>query len=246
MPEAGPKTPQEPASAASSISWPRVAAGVLQGILLLGYPVAIYYAHTRLETRALGVVLIVLIGGGALVRLRGSWHEVRDLAKQHLGIAAMIGLAVALDDRVYLLFLPAAVSGYLFFTFQASLRRGSPMIERFARIVEDDLPDFTLPYCRAVTRMWCGFFALNSLMVATLAVAAPLGWWAIYSGALFYGLLALLLAGEFVFRKLWFRYYTGGAADTLLSRLFPAEVTERGRRSLAYDRMRRADLEPEL
>jgi uncharacterized membrane protein len=244
MPEAGPRTPQDGASPASTISWLRVAAGVLQGVFFLGYPVAVYYAHTRLETRALGLALLLLIGGGALLRMRGSWAEVGDLLKQHAGIAVMIALAVALDERVYLLFLPAAVSGYLFLTFLGSLRSGMPMIERFARIVEDDLPDFTLPYCRGVTRMWCGFFALNALAVCALALWAPLGWWAIYAGGVFYVLLGLLLGSEFVFRKLWFRYYTGGAADEFMARLFPADRTERGRRSLAYDEARRAGIAP--
>jgi uncharacterized membrane protein len=214
---------------------------VLQGVFFLGYPVAVYLAHTRLETRVLGVVLLVLIGGGALLRMRGSWNEVGGLLKQHAGIGLMIVLAVVLDERVYLLFLPAAVSAYLLFTFAGSLRHGQPMIERFARIVEDDLPDFTLPYCRAVTKTWCAFFALNALAVCVLAIWAPLAWWALYAGGVFYVLLGLLLGGEFIFRKLWFRYYTGGAADELLARLFPAERTERGRRSLAYDEARRAD-----
>ena len=35
-------------------------------------------------------------------------------------------------------------------------------------------------------------------------------------------------------RKLRFRYYGDGPADLLFARVFPAERTERGRRSLAY------------
>lgn len=217
----------------------QVVGAIAEGVFFLAYPLAIYTAHTRLETRSLALVLIALLAMGIAIRWRRSLHEMGDLLKQHLGIAAMIGLAVLLDERLYLLFLPAAVSAYLLFTFAHSLRRGPPMIERFARIVEDDLPDFTLPYCRVVTQVWCAFFALNALVVCWLAIAAPLGWWALYAGIVFYLLLGTLLAGEFVFRKLWFRYYTGGPADQILARLFPADRTERGRRSLAYDARRR-------
>jgi uncharacterized membrane protein len=145
-----------------------------------------------------------------------------------------------LGDRTLLLLLPTIVSAYLFATFAWSLRRGPPMIERFARMVEDDLPDFTLPYCRKVTGIWCAFLAANAGAVLVLALAAPLGWWALYTGALFYLLLGLLLAGEFVFRKWWFRHYGDGLADRLLARCFPAERTANGRRSLAYAERRRA------
>lgn len=233
--EASPNSAPSP----NSLSALQALSAAAQALFFLAYPFAIYTAHTRLETRPLGFALIALLGLALLIRMRRSLRELGDVLKQHLGIVAMIGLAIALDERVFLLFLPAAVSLYLLFTFQRSLSHGQPMIERFARIVEDDLPDFTLPYCRRVTQIWCGFFAANAIVVCALALAAPLAWWAVYSGLLFYGLLGALLAGEFVFRKLWFRYYTQGAADVVFARLFPAERTERGRRSLAYDARRR-------
>ena len=56
---------------------------------------------------------------------------------------------------------------------------------------------------------------------------------------LFYVLLGALLAGEFLFRKWWFRYYGAGPVDRVFARLFPAEATPNGRRSLAYVAARR-------
>jgi uncharacterized membrane protein len=200
----------------------------------VAYPLAVYWAHTRLETRALGVTLLALLGLGVLVRLRGHFEALRGVLAQHAGIVVLVVLAIALDERALLLVLPAAVSLYLLATFGASLRSGPPMIERFARIIEDDLPDFTLPYCRAVTIVWCGFFCVNAIAVCLLAFVAPLGWWAIYNGLIFYALLGGLMGVEFVLRKLRFRYYGDGAIDRFMARLFPAERTARGRRSLAY------------
>jgi uncharacterized membrane protein len=216
----------------------KIILSILEAVFFVAYPFAIYYAHTRLETRSLGIVLIVLLCTALAIRLRGSLREIGDLVKQHAGIGVLILLAVAADSRVYLLFLPAVVSLYLLFTFGASLRIGPPMIERFARMVEDDLPDFTLPYCRRVTWIWCGFFAANALCVVTLALTAPLEWWAVYTGIVFYALLGLLLGVEFMIRKLTFRYYGDGAAELLFARLFPAEKTGKGRRSLAYQAAR--------
>jgi hypothetical protein len=70
--------------------------------------------------------------------------------------------------------------------------------------------------------------------VGGLALFAPLAWWTLYTGLVFYLLLGALLVGETLVRKLWFRGYGRGPVDQVLARLFPAERTANGRRSLAY------------
>lgn len=221
------------------LSW-RSVATALQGLFYIAYPLVIYAAHTRLETRSVAGILLGLYGLSMLLRLRGGGSGLWRVIRQHLALIALIATAVALGNRTLLLLLPMLVSLYLFTSFAWSLRRGPPMIERFARLADDDLPDFTLAYCRRVTEIWCAFLAGNAVAVLVLALAAPIGWWALYTGGLFYLLMGLLLAGEFVFRKWWFRYYGGGVADRLLLRWFPPERTANGRRSLAYVERRQA------
>ncbi len=218
----------------------QVVAGALQGGFYLSYPLILYLAHTRLSARGVGGILLALYGASMLLRMRGSAAELWRIARQHLPLLALIAAAIALGNRTLLLLLPMLVSLYLLGTFADSLRRGPPMIERFARAIEDDLPDFTLPYCRRVTAIWCGFLAANSLVVAGLAFFAPLGWWALYTGVLFYLLLGALLAAEFCFRKWWFRYYDDGVLDRIFARWFPPERTANGQRSLAYVAQREA------
>ena len=217
-----------------------MATALLQGLFYLAYPLVIYAAHAQLGTRGVGGILLGLYGLSLLLRMRGSAAELWHLVRQHAALAGLIVAAMLLGNRTLLLLLPMLVSLYLFATFAWSLRRGPPMIERFARMVEDDLPDFTLPYCRKVTGIWCLFMAGNAAAVLVLAVAAPIAWWALYTGAVAYILLGLLLAGEFLFRKWWFRYYGDGPADRLLARWFPPERTANGRRSLAYVARREA------
>jgi hypothetical protein len=84
--------------------------------------------------------------------------------------------------------------------------------------------------------------ACNAVAVAVLAFAAPLEWWALYTGLVFYLLMGLLIGVEFCFRKWWFRYYGDGHVDRLLARLLPAERTANGRRSLEYVARREAGL----
>jgi uncharacterized membrane protein len=221
------------------LSW-RSAAAALQGLFYLGYPLVIYAAHARLETRRVAGILLALYGLAMLLRLRGSRSDLWHVLRQYLPLIALTAAAIVLGNRTLLLLLPMLVSLYLFAIFAWSLRRGPPMIERFARLAEDDLPEFTLPYCRKVTEVWCAFLAANAAAVLVLALGAPISWWALYTGALAYLLMILLLAGEFVFRKLWFRHYGDGVADRLLGRWFPPERTANGRRSLAYVARRQA------
>jgi uncharacterized membrane protein len=216
----------------------RVALGIVQGALFLVYPFVVYLGLKRLETRAVGGLLLGLYAVSFALRVRGPAAEVWQLARQHLGLALLIGAAVVTGERIVLLLLPMAVSLYLLATFGWSLWAGPPIVERFARLTDPDLPGFCVPYCRKVTIAWCGFLAANSLCVALLAAAAPVEWWALYTGLVFYLLLGALFAFEFVLRKLWFRFYGDGLADRILSRIFPPERTANGRRSLAYVRDR--------
>jgi uncharacterized membrane protein len=216
------------------LSAAQIAAGVVQTLFYLAYPFVLYFAYTRLETRGVGALLLGLYAVSIALRVRGPIRELWSILRQHLGLAALIGLAIATDERIALLLLPSAASLYLLWTFARSLRRGPPMIERFARLVEDDLPDFCVPYCRKVTLVWCVFLASNTAVVAGLALAGSLEWWALYTGFVFYLALGTLLGIEFVVRKLWFRYYGNGLADRLFAAAFPPQRTANGRRSLDY------------
>ncbi|MBJ78092.1 MAG: hypothetical protein CMJ98_13910 [Planctomycetes bacterium] len=212
----------------------RLAVTVVQTLFFLAFPLIVWLAYTHLGTRALGTLLIGLYAVAFFVRGRGSAGELGGLARRHLPLVLLVLLAVVTGSGTLLLFVPMFVSLYLFWTFAETLRSGMPMIERFARMVEVDLPDFCVPYCRKVTQVWCFFLAANALCVGALALWAPLEWWTLYAGLIFYLLMGALLGGEFVFRKLWFRYYGDGLADRIFAKLFPPEQTENGRRSLLY------------
>jgi uncharacterized membrane protein len=211
-----------------------VVAGFLQTAFYLAYPFTVYFAYSRLGTRQLALLLLGLYAISVAVRYRGSAADLWALLRQFAGIGLLIGIAVTTGNRTVLLFLPVVVNLFLFGTFSLSLRKGPPMIERFARMVEDDLPDFTIPYCRKVTIAWCMFLASNAVFMLALALAAPLSWWALYTGLISYLVIGTLLAAEFVLRKIWFRHYGNGLANRIFRWIFPPQRTALGRRSLAY------------
>jgi uncharacterized membrane protein len=214
-------------------------ARTLQTLFYIAYPAVVYFGYQYLPTRQLGLLLLALYGATVLLNLRGSIQQLGAIIRQHVPLVGLILGATAFDNSTLLLFLPMVVSGYLLSTFALTLRSGPPMIERFARAIEGDLPPFTLDYCRRVTIAWCVFMTLNTAAIGVLILAAPIEIWALYTGGVFYVLLGLLIGLEVCYRKWLFRFYGDGLGDRLFSRLFPAEATAFGRRSLEYDRARK-------
>lgn len=91
---------------------------------------------------------------------------------------------------------PVAINLALLTAFASSLRRGTPMIERFARLIDDVLSPEQQKWCRLWTRIWCGYFLINATISAALALLAPLFWWSLYTSLLAYIGMGLLFASE--------------------------------------------------
>jgi len=228
----------------------QVVIGVAFTALILASPLLLRPAALRVGPR--GVAAFTL--GGTLLALvarsarRGPGFGFGST--QLVGVGLLAGLTLVSGRRLFLMLLPALVYAYLIWIFVRSLEQPVSIIGRMARRVDPKAPDFIDPYCRKLTLVWCGVFAVNMVCIAAFALA---GWddaWAWYSGALSYLFMAVVQGLEFVVRKVWFRHYGRGPLDRLFARLFPSENTSTGRRSLAYIQKMRArlargeDLEP--
>ncbi|MGO2992551.1 MAG: hypothetical protein ACTIDY_13865 [Halomonadaceae bacterium] len=95
---------------------------------------------------------------------------------------------------------PIAVNAIMLAIFLSSLWRGMPIIERLARLREPELPAAGIRYTRHVTWAWCGFFVLNGGIACWTALYASLATWTLYNGAISYGLIAIMFAGEWLLR----------------------------------------------
>lgn len=205
----------------------RVAA-VLGAILTATYPLAVYVGLTRFSARGLGLVLLVALVPGLALRI-GSIDRARlsahlwPVLRVPLSVAAIVAVAALLDERQLFLWLPVLINLMLLGQFAASLRAEVSMIERFARLADPELPEGGVAYCRKVTVVWCGFFLVNGAIAGILALTAPIAWWALYTGAIAYGLIGLLFAGEFVVRRAIFRRF----GDTLPDRVLAALIGRR-------------------
>jgi uncharacterized membrane protein len=187
--------------------------GILGALFALLYPVGVYIGLTRLNARLFGVGLASLLLVGLGLRLNGRERaHALVAARIPLTVVALLATGALLDDRRVFLALPVVTNLALLAHFAVSLRT-IPVAERFARAHDDELSSARVAYCRAVTIMWCVFFVVNGGITAVLGLFAPLGWWALYTGALSYIALGSLALGEYFVRRARFGKYTRAHAS---------------------------------
>ncbi len=200
----------------------QVLIGVLQAIVLVTYPVAVYFGLSHFSTRGVGLLVLALLAPTLVKALRSRREQLMATMGLPLAVAFLMLLAIASDDVRFVLAYPALVNLVLLLQFGFTLRRGSQsMVERFARLQVDYLSPKEIEYCRVVTASWCGFFVLNGVACALFAALASRATWALYTGLLSYLVLGLLFAVEFTIRKYLFRRYGPGLLDRFFAWVFP-------------------------
>jgi uncharacterized membrane protein len=162
----------------------------------LSYPFAVYFGQQQLSPRHFAL----LLGGLWLARLLSQAQRPgsRWMAAAALAFCLLLGLA---DNPDLLRWYPVLMSLFCLGLFGLSLTFGPPLVERLARLREPDLPEAGVRYTRQVTKLWMGFFLANAAIASALTLWAPLSWWALYTGLISYGLMALLFAGEWLVRQ---------------------------------------------
>ncbi|EDQ00546.1 hypothetical protein [Shewanella benthica] len=172
---------------------------IVTGILLLGYPLAVYFGLNYLPTGTIAMVLCCFL----IVRLLIQKQQVKVMI---LPILVGIGLTAAsfiAKRHDWLLYYPVVINLSMLMLFVYSLKLGPSMIERLARLKEPELPHEAIPYLKKVTRIWCGLFVFNGSVALYTAHYASLEIWTLYNGLIAYLLIGSLLGGEWLYRTIW-------------------------------------------
>jgi len=217
-------------------NWLAVGAlGALLGGVLIAYPFALAAATPRLGVPGVAWLLLALAVFSIAVQ---AWRGValpRGAVAASLGVPVLLAGAAFSGDARLLQLVPSAVYLALAAGFYATLRSGDSIIERAARALVPEAPDFIRPYCRKLTALWALFFAATAIVAAALALAGKRSEWELFTGRLVYALMLVASGVEFLVRKTWFRYYFhGGWFDRIWAKLFPPEATPEGRRSMQH------------
>ena len=170
-------------------------------LLLLGaaYPLFVLAALTFLPAFAVGLLLIAVLA----VRLLFVSGKTKALISPGMLLAciATSGGLLFLDATLAIQAYPVVISFGLAVMFARSLMSPPNIIEKFARLAEPRLNAQGVRYTQKVALIWILFFVANAAIAAVLAVRGDMSSWAFYTGFLSYGLIGLLLGGEFIVRQ---------------------------------------------
>lgn len=161
--------------------------------LFVIYPFALWQLFEHGLILAAAALLFITV-------LLGAWIQRSKTALFCAAAAGLLALcAVCFNQPQTLKLYPVMVNIVLLAVFALSLT-GTSVVERLARLKTKNLPDYAISYCRRVTVVWCLFFIANALIALDSALFRSDAWWALYNGAISYGLIGLMFAVEFVVR----------------------------------------------
>ncbi|MNV73229.1 hypothetical protein D3C71_1663670 [compost metagenome] len=149
--------------------------------------------HFSPRVMALALVALALLRAGT--SRQAGWRAMAVLAA---GLALIV---LASDHALPLKLYPVLVNVAMLGVFGWSLRHPPSLVERMARLREPNLPPSGVAYTRRVTQAWCVFFICNGAVAAVTALAASDRVWALYNGAIAYGLIGAMFAGEWLVRQ---------------------------------------------
>jgi len=172
----------------------RVFAG-LAIILLIAYPFLVGWALAQGHFFWISILLI----GLGIFRLLSQKQSL--LWPLTLFAISCGGLSLFLKNGIWLKLYPVMMNIGALTIFAFTLLRPPSMIERFARLVEPDLPETGVRWTRRVTQVWCAFFIVNGLISLATVYLTSMQIWVWYNGFLSYILMGGLLLGEYILRK---------------------------------------------
>ena len=168
---------------------------ILLTLLSIAYPLLWYYGREH------GAFFWLAAAMCGLWLIRAALQKTRAQQAVSLLLAAFFAAVLLFRRPDSMYWYPVAVSLLMLAVFGASLFAKQTLIERLARLQHPDLPPAGVRHTRRVTQIWCGFFVFNAATAALLAWSGKHDWWALYTGIISYGLMGVLFAGEWVYRK---------------------------------------------
>ena len=172
---------------------------VLFFVLLIAYPLGIFYALKNYEPRAIGIVLVLLFFGRYIL----AESQSRGVILTTITIVGMIsGILIGYTNHPLLLkFNPVFVNLALTIIFLSSLFRPPSIIESIARLQTPNLSSNGVEYTRKVTIAWSIFFLVNAAIASYTAIFSSIEIWTVYNGLIAYLLIGLFFLVEFNIRR---------------------------------------------
>ena len=174
----------------------------LIGLLLISYPLIVYFGLPYVEPALLAIVFIILV----LIRHFATAKSTSKSKIPHsnivlFAILALLSFTSLTNSELALKFYPVVVSSSFLLVFAYSVFNPPSVVEIIARL-RDDLDENGVVYTRKVTIVWCLFFVFNGAIASFTIFHPNPQVWLVYNGLISYILMGLLMLGEFGYRKI--------------------------------------------
>ncbi len=171
---------------------------VLFALLLLTYPIAVYFGLQYIEPGILAALFAIVF----VIRHINSPAKRGTIPHANVVLITVLSLltfSVFFNSALALKFYPVVMSLSFLAIFGYSLYKPPSVVEIIARLHEE-LDEDGIAYTRRVTQVWCVFFIINALIATGTIFHEDEQVWMLYNGFISYLLMGLLMAGEFAVR----------------------------------------------
>ncbi len=170
----------------------------LLALLLLTYPVAVYFGLQYIEPGILAAIFAIVF----VIRHINSSGKHSTIPHANvvlITVLSLLAFSVFFNSALALKFYPVVISLSFLAIFGYSLYKPPSVVEIIARLHEK-LDEQGIAYTRRVTQVWCVFFVINALIATGTIFHEDEQVWLLYNGFISYLLMGILMAGEFAVR----------------------------------------------
>jgi len=167
---------------------------------MIAYPFIVYFTLNEFGPSLLALILFSII----LIRtvIRGEYRQ----PEQYIQLILVGGLCIAAAWfnseellRYYPVLMNLAFAGF----FLLSLTTQKTLIERFAEMFIDEIPERGRQYMRTLSKVWALVLLINAMVSFYTACCLSLKAWAFYNGFLAYIILGGFMVIEYGYRRIY-------------------------------------------
>ena len=174
---------------------------VIVVVLLLLYPVFIYFGINYFSPSQLGLFLVGLFAARVLFARKNNKTARLQAVLTILIGGSLAGLTWVFNSVEYLKWYPVGLNLIFFLVFVSSLISPPSIIEQIARMQHKDLPVSGIAYTRNVTIIWTVFFVINALISSWTVLYGSMEAWTLYNGFISYIIMGAIFVLEILVRK---------------------------------------------
>ena len=152
-------------------------------IITVIYPFIVYTSLNTVGAASLALVLFIIM----LVRViaRGEYKQPEQYAQLGL-VGGLCVFAAWFDSEELLRYYPVMMNLAFSCFFALSLKTETSLIERFAKMFMDKIPDEGRSYMRTLTKVWSVLLLFNAAIAFYTACCLSLKAWTLYNGLFSY------------------------------------------------------------